>query len=62
MCRGETSVGRPLCGGWYAKVGGKKKIWSDCGVKLTDVKGLSLTLFLVCESENEIRVKRVLGF
>ena len=51
-----------MCGGWYAEVGGKKKIWSDCGVKLTDVKGLSLTLFLVCESENEIRVKRVLGF
>ena len=44
-------MGRPSCGGRCAEAGGRKKIWSDCGVKLTDVKGLSLSLLLVCESD-----------
>ena len=71
-------MGRPSCGGRCAEAGGRKKIWSDCGVKLTDVKGPSLCLSFLCvrvtaegwrlcsvcesESENEMRVKRVLGF
>ena len=41
--------------------GGKKKIWSDCGVWCVRVT-VEVVFYFVCESENEMRVKRVLGF